>query len=391
MAQKKIEVIPAANGYLIRNDLPVDVVCLVMARDATGNILSWANMMLGSGKSQAFKSVNGAVVRVEELEIIHLGVPRNRLPSVSNARSVPRSGNDPEETKRMLRELEISESGVGADKITIAAQQAQLFLEQKNDELNTFRNDPYRKELEYQAFTATQTYPERLKFTQEGNERKRTEFVEDIANMALAYSMIVEARLDVIRKERDLYYPLYQNAKTALEFIKQDRKNFDVLSVAGVDFLSITAKFLESLPSNSDSAQQISIKGEPSRVSKEASDVKDLIQLQIDAPQSLSVILAETTFNEGGKQKTVFRRIGKTDKWVAQIYWTLSANSATFRVMMPGRSEWKDLPSSVNPGRKSLKETLSLAEKSMKIVIKKFKESDFRAEGADEIKTTPIP
>jgi len=158
-----------------------------------------------------------------------------------------------------------------------------------------------------------------------------------------------------------------------------------------VKFLSLTAKRLMELPVTPDAGSAFMALGEVKRNDSGPSGLKDLVEIQTRSHANLSVIFAEVRFNNGEEQKTFFRRLSHSNRWAARLYWPLSATSARVRILLPGESKWVALNGRIQAGRPSFTESYQKAEKSMIAVIKKYRETSFRAEGADNIKTTPIP
>ncbi len=392
-AQGSVDLKMEAGGtYTVANGLPVPITVFVVSRDNEGEMLSAMTVRLDANTRQTIGQIAGHVVRIEDWEVVHLGAPRQSLPTIFSRRLPAVAQTDPATIKARLKQLEISETGVGNEKIALAAAEAELWLEQRNDETETFRSDPLRMELERQAAAVDTSAAGALRRQQLQNERNRNEVIEDVANMAMAYSMAADARLEVLQSEKELYEPLFNNAKKALVFLHARMKNFKIEIDAGRAFLETTHNALAALTKQAEvGSTDIEVLGEPRRLSDTPSGLKDLIELRVRVPEGVSVLLCEVDFNGGANQKTFFRRLAHSDRWIARIYWPLSANSAQFTVQAPGVVQPIKLSGTVLAGRPAMSTSFELAEKSMKAVIKKYKETSFRAEGADSIKTTPIP
>lgn len=393
-AQNRVELRAAeGGGYKVENGLPVPIVAFVVARDQQGQLTDAASVGVLANGYRVVGRLRGDVVRIEDWEIVHLGVPRQKVPAnFSRKLSNSVAASDPQRTKAQLKQLEISETGLGGEKIALAADEAQLWLEQRNDERQTFRLDPLRMQLELQAAQMENGRDGAMRQMQVQNERSRNQAIEDVADMAQAYSMAAEAKLEVIEREKELYEPLYRNAKQALIFLRQDMKNFGAEVQAGTAFLDNTYQALQTLPeAAAQSATSIRVTSGPRRLEDGPSGLRDLVEIRADAPEMLSVLLAEVQFDRGDTQRTFFRRMAHSDRWVARIYWPLSAASARLSVHVPGAVQRARLDDAISPGRPSMADSFQLAEKSMNAVIKKYKETSFRAEGADSIKTVPIP
>jgi hypothetical protein len=204
--------------------------------------------------------------------------------------------------------------------------------------------------------------------------------------------MAAETKISVLEDEKALYEPLFINAKKALVFLSSRKKNFKTEIEAGALFLRVTHQALVAAAYASEVAPaNVEVLGPPRRLADTPSGLKDLVELRVKAPEGVSVLLAEADFNGGGNQKTFFRRLAQSDRWIARVYWPLSANSVKFKVQAPGATQPVEVPGEALAGRPAMSTSFELAEKSMKVVIKKYKETSFRAEGADSIKTNPIP
>jgi hypothetical protein len=392
-AQGGVDLTKDSRGsYAVENRLPVPITVFVVSRDQEGQMLSATTVRLNANSRQIVGPLAGHVVRIEDWEVVNLVVPRQRLPTIFSRRLPAVAQLDPAKIKARLKELEISETDVGDEKIALAAAEADLWLEQRNDETETFRSDPLRMELERQAAAVDTSAAGSLRRQQIQNERSRNETIEDVANLAMAYSIAAEARLEVIEKEKELYKPLFDNAKKALVVLDQKMKNFKIEIEAGRTFLQNTYQALTALTNQAEvGPTNVEVLGEPRRLSDTPSGLKDLVELQVRAPERIGVLLCDVDFNSGANQKTFFRRLAHSDRWVARIYWPILADSAQFRLQVPGVAQPIKLAGSVSAGRPAMSRSFELAEKSMKAVIKKYKETSFRAEGADSIKTVPIP
>src|SRR5678816_1220744 len=185
-AQIRLEARLTNEGYVVDNPLPIPIVASVVARDANGNILSYATIIVPANFSQSVGKLQGPGVRVEDFEIVHLGAPRNNLPLVGDRRDAS-AQLDPNAVKQQLKTLEISESGIGNQKLALATEAAELWLEQRRDERDAYRNDPLRSEIQRQAMALDRTQNDFLRRQQVQNERQRNELIEDVGDMALAY------------------------------------------------------------------------------------------------------------------------------------------------------------------------------------------------------------
>jgi len=386
-AESKVELREMTAGtYAVANGLPVPIVALVVARDPHGQLMAATSVSVGARSVTSAERVRGPIVRIEDWDVIDLRVPRWNLPAVSGRGQSLLTPADPTQTRDLLKQLEISESGDGAAKIALAAEEARLWLEQRNDEKDTFRHDPLRFEMERQTVGLNN-----IQIIQRENQRMVDQALEDVTDMALAYRRAADASLEVLSRERDIYEPYYKDAKLRLALLKQDRERATAETQAGGAFLATAHAALAALPREGLDASPISVSRGPRRLDDAPSRLKDLVEIRGAAPQFLNVLLAEARFDRGGTQKTFFRRIGKSDQWIAMIYWPLPAAEARFELELPGQGQRRRLDAAVKPGRPSMASSYQLAEQSMNIVIKKYKESSFRAQGADEIKTIPIP
>jgi len=386
-AQSRVQLKPLGDTYSVENGLPVPIVALVVARDQDGQMLAATSVTVRANSAKSAGGLHGPVVRLEDWDVIDLRVPRWSLPTVSNRGLSQLSQSDPTRTKALLKRLEISESGAGTEKIALAAAEAQLWLEQRNDEKDTFRHDPLRFEMERQTVGLSNT-----QIIQRENQRMVEQAVEDVTDMALAYRRAAEAPLEVLEREKDTYEPFYKDATHRLALLKQGRERLTLEAQAGNTFLMTAYAAIAALPpAELDASQSVSVSSGPRRIDNRPSGLKDIIEIRATAPQSLSVLLAEARFDHGGTQKTFFRRMANSDQWIARVYWPLAAAAARFELHTPGRVQRPTLDGAVQPGRPSMASSFQLAEQSMKMIIKKYKETSFRAEGADAIKTVPIP
>src|SRR6185369_17845825 len=86
-AQGSVDLRKDAQGsYVVENGLPVPITAFVVSRDDEGEMLSAITVRLDANSKQPIGHLAGHAVRIEDWEVVHLAVPRQRLPEIFSRR-----------------------------------------------------------------------------------------------------------------------------------------------------------------------------------------------------------------------------------------------------------------------------------------------------------------
>jgi hypothetical protein len=96
-------------------------------------------------------------------------------------------------------------------------------------------------------------------------------------------------------------------------------------------------------------------------------------------------------FDGGERRPLVLRRLTGTDEWYGTITWPTSARRARLSVVSPDDGRRLTVSGEIDAGRASLRATEETLVRDVAKARKRFKEAQFRADGADHVKSVVIP
>jgi hypothetical protein len=380
---------PEVKGDSVENPLKAPIVVLVVDRDPEGRIVSGGSLFLPANASKPLGHLKG---QMEKLEPILLGFARKD--GASNCEgALSLTQTNLAQLKESLKALEFSNTSAAAERIEAAAAIAQLELEQKTDEKTTMRNDPLRLELKRRQaeYFAQSDVITKVQQSMKDHEEALGNVMSDFADLALAWAGADQAKQEVLYKEAKTLQPIAEQARLAFKVKQQDFKNSEAEVHTGAQFLRACFDALSSLPAREFSEDDLILAGPPRRVCTGPSRLDELVEIEVSTNPALAILLAECRFDQGGTQETFFRRVGKSNRWVARIYWPVSASSVRFTLKIPGQTRWRPVEGIIQTGRPSLTAAVKNAQQAVGIIEKKFKDANFRAAGSDNIKTVPVP
>jgi hypothetical protein len=282
----------------------------------------------------------------------------------------------------------ISMAGAEADRqISLASQIAQLEIDARRDARYTERFAQTKMEWRRQM---QRDFP-LIVNEQYRKEDQRAEFDETVNQLLEMNELFVAAdykKRSILRDEADILKALVANADVARLAMRDGVAAAAEEAKAGSDFLALIAEHHQKVTPEFNTGVQI--QSGVTRACKGAAGVEDFISFTATPSETRNaVVLAEVRFDKGGTQKTTFRRVGTTNRWMASVYWPAEANSLQVRVR--SGKDWQNVDGSVSTGRLSLAETNKALEKNIEQLKKRYKTVKFRADGGDGVKTMIIP
>lgn len=283
-----------------------------------------------------------------------------------------------------LKAIDFLETSSAKDRIAAKSTLARLELEQHWDEQATYLNDPLRNELRRQQERYASEAQKSFARTQEQLQRLGS----DVTAMALAWESVEQERLKILHGQFKTFEPLIQQARMAYQIRQRELDSYTRAVVAWQSYSIAVVKALDEEAST--------LADEPivvQEVRKRCSGPSlDWDWVEIDGPNRADVasLVAEVTFDRGGKQNTYFRRLSKSSRWTGRIDWPPGSTSASLRLRWPGSSRWQKVNAKIPAQRKSISNTVAEARKAVAQIEKKLKEANFRAAGGDRLKTAPV-
>jgi hypothetical protein len=284
-----------------------------------------------------------------------------------------------------LKDIEYLETASARQKLDAAWALAEIELEQHFDERETYRNDPLRAELrrQQQRYAHTKSYAEVMA---EQNQAA-SDIASDVAALAVAWSSVNEEKLAILRDElRDLE-PIVEQVRLAARISKSENSTYTAQVSAWHAFSAGTVKALpppEVLPSGTP--RVVSVR----KLCQGASKAYDFVIVKAVAGTDAPAIVAEFAFDKGGRQQAVLRRLSKGDEWVGRVDWPPASSRAAVDVRWAGNSKWAKKVGVIATQRTPIEQESRDAAGALREVEKKFKMTNFRAVGGDNIKTAPI-
>jgi hypothetical protein len=364
------------------NRLPVDV--LAMVQRGTGASADFEIVRV-RGRSVLPVRANGQLVAIEPVDV---RVVRREMFKACAAEAPSGQATQLADLVRELDQLESLDSAAAQEKIAAASALAMLDLDQKLDERATRRNDPLRAELKRQQeeYAASKTPVQRFQDALKDQQESLGNALSDVADVALAWSAADQVKLDILRDEVRNLRPIIEQARMAYRIKQIDVQAQTAEAKAWQAYHGRVHDALLATAGGSNVAAQIRA---ARKVCAGPSGTWDWIELTGSAPQGSSVVFAQIRFDRGGRYAAVFRRMAGGDRWAGRLIWPPEASSAEIRIASGDLG--RDATFSVATARPPMTTRLRDAEKSVKQIEHRLKVTNFRAAGADNIKTVAIP
>jgi hypothetical protein len=275
-----------------------------------------------------------------------------------------------------------------ADMIAAATQLAQLRLERTRDSLDLQRNSMVAFAARMQS-VGTKSGAELAKQIDSDRQESLNQTIETIGYAAFAYAEAASAKYEVLSRDADRFKSLLENSEKAMKGV---RRQIQLIA----DHVAATGGFQEDVmkalafPTRVDLEPTIARDARVRRDCSRAATVDDRIVVTGITTGALATLRGEARFSDGQRQPIVLRRITGTTDWLGTVAWPPGSNRAALRVQTPA-GRWVDIRGILDAGRPSLRDTEAELARDVEKARKRFKEAEFRAQGADHIKSVIIP
>jgi hypothetical protein len=365
------------------NDLEVPIVALVRERFPAGTD-TFATVIVAAGDARPVRLRVEAEARVQ-FEPISLDVGRRPSPSEC-APSSDHTLFDVPGLEETLKTWRFDETPDGRATIAAAEAVAQIDLQMKQDEKDRIRLDPMRMRIDLNRTIPSDPIGA-VMATQERRQEAMDQLTSDIADLVLAWSAVDRARLQLYYDQAKTLEPLVRQSRLALAAKQHDFQRLQVETRAGAAFLALAHEQL-ALAADRRPPGETNILSGPTLMCGVAQRGLDYLAVQA-ASDSRSVLLAHVTFDKGGPLKTLARRVVNSDRWLVPVYWPVDATRASLTLRASRRSR-PAASAEVAARRASDRQLLASYSAAAKKIEHDFKDANFRAAGADSLRTVII-
>jgi hypothetical protein len=373
----------------LQNAFPVGLSYLVWHHNHDGFVDQVAVSIAKSRSSTSLDMPAGSVL--ELYEPLSISVPRARLPKcVAGGRLHAHS----EDIRSAMAKLEDAVNSPEAQAVIAnAIDQAQVQMEQHNEEIDVWRDDPLRRQQSEMQNLKNANYNPSIAASMDNNDYMADAYVSAVADLlsfAGLYGAKAAAHDRVSQQEADALGKMVSNEKEEMTKLDVTYAIANSEVKAFQQYVSSTALTLGSLYTTDGARAQVH-PGGVSRTCGTISGTQDYIQFQADAPQTVAIVMARVRYDRGGVFPTYFRRVQSTNVWIAPIFWPLEAGTASVQIQDQSNHQWIGLSGSVNPGRPPVSEQLKDAKSTVGKLKKLYHNASFSGEGGDGSRTVFIP
>jgi hypothetical protein len=265
--------------------------------------------------------------------------------------------------------VDVTGSREGERYIAQAVELAQLRLRQRLRELEL-------KHLEFEDAHPLRSSPS---YVGQSQSDASEQTIGQLVAMSMAFSAGESAKQEMLSKDAEAQKALVEKAASADSSVRSKLASAQVYFEGGKAFNELVDRELRRLVDGSVSSSWTAAE----RACDYAPSVDDWILVHGAGGGGEMVALGEARFNKGGVMPVVLRRIGTTNDWAGQIYWPPSATAATVSV--------GGVTSRLQIGRMSFEDLANDMRRTAERIRKAASESNYRAKGADNIKTVIVP
>lgn len=375
-----IALLSSGGRPVVRNATPVPFQVLVVVRDEQGRAVRAETVPVMAGESRPLRQDGG---RIEGLEPLDQRVPLNDLGANCRAISFA-SATAFADIRRDAAALQVTRTADARRERDVAAELADVQIENAQDRIYTALNDPYSQQIRRQL---ARDDPQRLAEI-ERQERTDALYAQQFATMA-ANTQITEVYLQQFSREAGLLKPVAAAAVQKRRDLGLDLASAGREFAAGAAHLHAAAREFARAARNDQAAtvQPSSVR----RLCPGPSASREQIEVVADAAVAGAAIFAKVKFDRGGTLTTVLRRVGATDRWRGMIYWPIAATAARLEVAAPAKSvKWTAVPGRLQTDRTAMDRLVAASNEQLKAVEKMYKTALARSEGRDQMRTMPI-
>jgi hypothetical protein len=381
-AQQRLDVVDQQSSLTVRSKLPVPVAVMIAPVNRSQSASTFV-VVDASGSANVKKPGSGsyALSKMEPVSWTIASTQEPRCVANLSAQQVKASiANLRATLDRLSAQRDVETEQLAA----IATQITATELDQEEDVRNFQRYNAFNMEVRRQYFRDNP-------YGQAYAEQDFNQDIEDTFNAFASLNRMFAAGDDskrtAIYNEVKYLEPLAQGADGALTMLREEFARSAEQAKTGSGFMNMLVEKLES--NKPTFATDIAVSGAAKRTCPKAAGIEDYVEVTARSQDPrLAIALGEVSFDKGGSQRTVFRKLKGSDRWIAPIYWPADASKS--EVKLRAGNKWQKV-ASLQPGRPSMTETRKQAEKNIENVKKRYKTLKFRAEGGDGVKTIIVP
>lgn len=379
-AKSSVRIVGTGSTARIHNQLKVPVLVLLQMGGKTPRY----EIARVDGLSESAAATPFADATIRAVEPLSARVPRATTAATCDPRQIATFD---------LAELQASfakdadETPEGREAIAAAAAMAAMETQHRFEAANAYVANPLRQQLiaNQEAFVAS-VEPNVLRdvFTADGYD-VMFGAVGDIAKMVRGFAAAEERKVALLYKQTQNLKPVVKAAELGAQLQREQLETDRQYAAAGAKFL---AEFVRALVADGNPADRAVLAPRAlARSCQTPAVVEDWIRFDLDADIH-PLLMGAVRFDRGGEHPVAFRRVHRTATWIGRVYWPADATRASVSV---GTGPSAVDAGTLTTGRPTLVSVAENVRKAAAIVRKKYKETNFRAAGADNVKTVPVP
>jgi hypothetical protein len=383
-ASAQVDIVRTNGTVAASNALPVDVLLLTYSTSTK----DFRTVRLPA-HGRAPVDASTSILDIEPLSL-DVGTPLRFATCTTADR--PGSGRDINAILADLKSIELLETAPAKERLQAVAARARLELRRSFDETQTYREDALRAELgeqeaQFDRYSRVQALIGDVALVTNDRHLNVDAAMSDVTAMATAWASVEHAKLQILFDETKTLEPVVQQVRLAYRIKREELSAYDRHFEA---WRAYTRTAVEALDTRAEGDGASPVAAVTVRKLCDGASA-DFDRIEIEGPESStsSVLVAEASFDHGGKEVVALRRVGQTSRWSGRVDWPSAGTRATLRVRWPGTTTWYRVPSALDAQRPSQTSKLKDARHAVDVVEDKFKDANFRAAGADTIKTAP--
>jgi hypothetical protein len=380
---QKVRVDQANGRVKVSNGLPARIAVLLISYGPRG-AEEYVTGVVDANGSTELRARGHSPYVLARIEPLHARVGTTATAGMdcdtrAVARTLPLRGDS---LRATLDHLNLEGTREAEEEIAVASQLAQAELQQHLDELQL-------KSFMYHSLREADTasdWSDVQRRNKEDSDQQRDQLIGQMAYTALAHDEELQAKLRVLDRQADAMQKVAEQADSAIQLVDGMARGAQVEAEGGRALDELVYREMSAL--HERGAVTLDDPGELARVCAEAATVSDWIRVHASADRSRSIALAHVEYDNGGAHVAPLRRVAGSDEWVLHLYWPSSARRVTVRFTdAAGHS----LERRLDLGHQPLRQSVDAAHKRLEEIKKKYKNTRYRAEGGDQLKTIIVP
>jgi hypothetical protein len=381
------------------NRLPAPIA--VLTQNASSGSVTYATLVVpADGSAACALATQPEMLRLEVLDYFMSGTRQ-----ISKQEAIRLGQLTQPELEKSIGEmraapakLSIEGSTEARRQLMVAGEIAQIQLQQRADEIKTRRVNPVGAELDSQTtrdLLKNGDWQGLSQFDQakarEHSQQSLADATDTVMALSAAFDTVDRVKLSQLAADRDRLRALVKDSEILKADLGKALKAAEAEAVAGQSYCNAVVKSFDGMPKKELPSGEVRAGSSIKRMTTGPSGKTEIIEVELAAPSELAVLFAEVTFDKGQGHQTILRRIDDTNLWHGEIFWAIPASQAKIKVRHPGNGHMVSVPGSVTTGRPPLTASVDQATRVLASIKKEFKETSFRADGGDNIRTVAIP